>query len=129
MKLHIENLEQKFEIINKLKKDNIYLSEKIKKMEDSKKENEIYILKKENKNIKELIGKKEKEFSYREKDLIEKINTLNKKILQYEESGKYMTTRYMIDSEIDKSVNKKLDYFFHKFFLNKFLYCFFIFNF
>jgi hypothetical protein len=45
MKLHIENLESKFEYYNQIKNENIYLVEKIKKLEDTKKENEILILK------------------------------------------------------------------------------------
>jgi len=104
MRLHLENMEHRFEGVNKLKKENIYLSEKIKKMEDSKKDNEIFILKCENKNIKELLGKKEKEFSNKEKDLVEKIYNLNKRLAQYEETGKYQSSRIMIDSEMDKSV-------------------------
>lgn len=97
-------MENKFEGLNKIKKENAYLIEKIKKMEDSKKDNEIFILKCENKNIKELLGKKEKEFAIKEKDFIEKINNLNKRLLHNEENGKYQSSRIMIDSEADKSV-------------------------
>ena len=105
MRLHLENMENKFEGVNRLKKENIYLIEKIKKMEDTKKDNEIFILKCENKNIKELLGKIEKEFENKEKDFNEKINNLNKRLLHHEETGKHQNSRIMIDSEVDKSVN------------------------
>ena len=93
-------MEHKFEGVNKIKKENAYLIDKIKKMEDSKKDNEIFILKCENKNIKELLGKKEKEFGIMEKDFLEKISNLNKRLLHNEEKS----SRIMIDSDADKSV-------------------------
>lgn len=107
MKLHIENLESKFEYYNQIKKENKYLIEKIKKLDDSKKENEIIILKAENKNLKDIIHKKEIDMNQIEKDYNDKINELNQKILNYEEILKYHHTSKNIglDSEIDKSVN------------------------
>jgi len=107
MKLHIENLESKFEYYNQIKKENRYLVEKIKKFEDSKKENEIIILKAENKNLKDIINKKEIEFSKIEKDFNDKINELNKKISNYEEILKYhQAMKNMgLESDNDKSVN------------------------
>jgi len=107
MKLHIENLESKFEYYNQIKKENRYLIEKIKKLEDTKKENEILILKAENKNLKDIINKKEIEFSKIEKDFNEKINELNNKNLNYEELLKFHQTSNNIgmESENEKSVN------------------------
>lgn len=106
MRLHIENLESKFEYYNQIKKQNRYLTEKIKKLEDTKKENEIIILKAENKNLKDIINKKELEFNQMEKDFNLKINELNKKILNYEELLKYhqSSKNIGIDSDNDKSV-------------------------
>lgn len=106
MKLHIENLESKFEYYNQIKKENRYLVEKIKKLEDTKKENEIIILKAENKNLKDIINKKEAEFNQIEKDFNDKINELNKKILNYEELFKFHQTskKIGIESDNDKSV-------------------------
>jgi hypothetical protein len=73
-------------------------------MQDWKKDNEILILKSENKNIKELLAKKEKNFEIKEKDLIEKINDINKRLSYYEDNNnKYQNSRILIDSEIDRS--------------------------
>ncbi len=105
MKLHMETLEQKCENYNKLKNENRILSEKIKKMEDTKKDNEIFILKSENKNIKELFSKKEKNFEIKEKEFIDKIIELNKKLNYFEENySKFHNSRILIDSENDRSV-------------------------
>lgn len=106
MKLHIENLESKFEYYNQIKKENRYLIEKIKKLEDTKKENEITILKAENKNLKDIISKKEFEFNQIENDFNMKLNDLQKKVLNYEELLKYHQTSKNIglDSDNDKSV-------------------------
>jgi hypothetical protein len=102
-------MENKLEGVNKLKEKNFYLIEKIKKMEDSKKDNEIIILKCENKNIKQLIKSKEKEFEIKEKefeikekDFIEKINNLNKRLINYEETTKYQSSRITLESCIDR---------------------------
>jgi len=106
MKLHIENLESKFEYYNQIKKENKYLNEKIKKLEDSKKENEITILKAEYKNLKEIINKKEVEFDQIEKELRDKIHELNKKMMNYEEMLKYQNSKNLgVESDNDKSVN------------------------
>ena len=105
MKLHIENTESKFEYYNKIKKENKYLNEKIKKLNDSKKENEIIILKTENKNLKEIIKEKEEDILRNEKDFADKFFDLNKKMLNYEEVMKYQSTKNLVDSENDKSVN------------------------
>ena len=102
MRLYINNMENKLEGVNKLKEKNFYLIEKIKKMEDSKKDNEIIILKCENKNIKQLIKSKEKEFEIKEKDFIEKINNLNKRLINYEETTKYQSSRITLESCIDR---------------------------
>ena len=107
MKLHIENLESKFEYYNQIKKENKILIEKLKKLEDSKKENEITILKAENKNLKEILNKLEKDFKHFEKDYTEKIFELNKKISNYEDAHKYHNSKMLIESENERSVNKK----------------------
>jgi len=105
MKLHIENLESKFEYYNQIKKENKYLNEKIKKLEDTKKENEIIILRAENKNLKEIINKKELDFDQIEKDFNEKIIEMNKKILNYEEMLKFQSSKNIgVESDNDKSV-------------------------
>jgi len=105
MKLHIENLESKFEYYNQIKKENKYLNEKIKKLEDTKKENEIIILRAENKNLKEIINKKELDFDQIEKDFNEKIIEMNKKILNYEEMLKFHSSKNIgVESDNDKSV-------------------------
>lgn len=104
MKLHIENIESKLEIYSKLKKENKYLNEKIKKMNDSKKENEIIILKTENKNLKDIIKQKETEAEQMEKDFKEKYAEINKKILNYEEIMKYQSSKILVESENDRSV-------------------------
>jgi hypothetical protein len=107
MKLHMENLEQKCEYNNKLKNENRILNEKLKKMEDSKKDNEIFILKSENKNMKELLAKKEKNYEIKEKEFMDKIIDLNKKLNYYEENySKYQNSKILIDSENDRSVSK-----------------------
>lgn len=112
MKLHIENLESKFEYYNQIKKENRYLFEKIKKLEDTKKENEIIILKAENKNLKDIINKKEIEFSQIEKDFNDKINDLNRKLSNYEELVKHHQTskKIRIESDNDKSVKYLINY-------------------
>jgi hypothetical protein len=105
MKLHIEVLESKFENSNQIKKENKYLHEKLKKLEDTKKENEITILRAENRNLKEIISKKESEFELYEKDFKEKIHDLNKILLNYEEKIKYQNSKNMgVESDNDKSV-------------------------
>lgn len=105
MKLHIENLETKFENYNQIKKDNKNLIEKFKKLDDSKKENEITILKAENKNLKDILKRKEKDFEKIDKDFNDKIIELNKKIVSYEEILKYQNSKILVESENDKSVN------------------------
>lgn len=105
MKLHIENLESKFDYYNQLKKENKYLHEKIKKMEDTKKENEIIILKAENKNLKDILSKKEQEFDITVKKHSEEIAELNKKILNCEEALKFHNSKILLESDNDKSVN------------------------
>lgn len=109
MKLHIENLESKFDYFNQLKKENKYLNEKLKKMEDTKKENEIIILKAENKNLKDIITKKEQEFEKKERKYNEEISELNKKILNCEEALKFHNSKILVDSENDKSVNQLIN--------------------
>ncbi len=104
MKLHIESLESKFEYYNQIKKENKYLHEKIKKMEDTKKDNEIMILRAENKNMKDILARKETELANKEKDYLEQITDLNKKIIGFEEALKFHNSRVLIDSENDKSV-------------------------
>jgi len=104
MKLHIENLESKFDYYNQLKKENKYLHEKLKKMEDTKKENEIIILRAENKNIKDIINKKEQEFEMKEKKHNEEVKDFNKKILGYEEALKFHNSKVLVESDNDKSV-------------------------
>ena len=104
MKLHIENIESKFEYYNQIKKENKYLNEKIKKMADSKKENEITILKTENKTLKDIIEKKELEIIKLDKEFKEKMSEFNKKILNYEEIMKYQNTKGLVESENDRSV-------------------------
>ena len=104
MKLHIENIESKFEYYNQIKKENKYLNEKIKKLNDSKKENEIIILKTENKNLKDIIGKKEIEIQQNEKDFNQKISEMNKKLLNYEDIMKYQSSKVLVESDNDKSV-------------------------
>jgi len=111
MKLHIENIESKFEYYNKIKKENKYLNEKIKKMNDSKKENEIIILKTENKNLKEIIKEKESNILQNEKVFSEKISDLNKKLQNYEDMMKYHSSKVLVESDNDKSVKNIINFF------------------
>jgi hypothetical protein len=104
MKLHIENIESKFEYYNKIKKENKYLNEKIKKLKDSKKENEIIILKTENKNLKDIINEKELDIIKNENDFSKKISELNKKLLYYEDILKYQSSKISMEPVQDKSV-------------------------
>jgi len=97
-------MESKFEYCNQLKKENKYLHEKLKKMEDTKKENEIIILKAENKNLKDIIAKKEQEFEKKEKNYNVEINDLTKKLFNCEEAMKFHNSKILVDSENDKSV-------------------------
>jgi len=114
MKLHIENLDSKMENYSQMKKENKYLNEKLKKLKDNKKENEIIILKTENKNLKGIIDKKEKEIEQLEREFNEKISELNKNISTYEEKFKYQNSRVLVESENDKSVTYlSLKYFFY----------------
>ncbi len=106
MKLHIDNLDSKMENYGLMKKENKYLVEKVKKLKDNKKENEIIILKTENKNLKRIIDEKEKEIELKEKEFNQKISELNKSIFYYEEKFKYQNTRILMESENDKSVNR-----------------------
>ena len=85
MKLHIENMETKIDSYNSMKKENKYLNEKVKKLKDTKKENEIIILKAENKNLKGIIEQKEIDITQMEKEFGEKISELNKNLQNYEE--------------------------------------------
>lgn len=103
MKLHIENIESKFEYFNKMKKENKYLNEKIKKLNDSKKENEIIILKTENKNLKDIINQKENEMLRNEKEFMDKISDLNKKLLNYEDIMKYQSSKVLVESDNDRN--------------------------
>ena len=106
MKLHIENMETKIESYSSMKKENKYLNEKVKKLKDTKKENEIIILKAENKNLKGIIEQKEMEYDQMEKEFSEKISELNKNLQNYEEKFKYQNQNQSQknESENDKSV-------------------------
>ena len=101
MKLHIENLESKSEYYSKIKKENKNLNEKIKKLSDTKKENEIIILKTENKNLKETIKQKDDEIYSKEQEFNNKISEMKRKIINYEENMKYQNSKIMIESEND----------------------------
>lgn len=113
MKLHIESMDSKMEAYSQMKKENKYLNEKVKKLKDSKKENEIIILKTENKNLKDIIEQKENKIQILEKEYTEKISDLNKNLLNYEEKFKYQNSRILIESENDRSVkNLNLNFLF-----------------
>jgi len=105
MKLHIESLEGKFEYYNQIKKENKYLHEKIKKMEDTKKDNEIIILRTENKNMKDILSNKEMEFGLKEKEYLAQISELTNKLVYFEDTLKIQNSRILMESENDKSVS------------------------
>lgn len=104
MKLHIESLESRFEYLNQFRKENKILNEKLKKLEDSKKENEIIILKAENKNLKDIIAQKEIELDKIVQEYSAQIKELNKKIINQEESSKLLNSKMLIESDHEKSV-------------------------
>ena len=98
-------METKIDSYNSMKKENKYLNEKVKKLKDTKKENEIIILKAENKNLKGIIEQKEIDITQMEKEFGEKISELNKNLQNYEEKFKYQNqSQQKNESENDKSV-------------------------